>query len=233
MNNPSGHNVFADEVEKFSRTPEDWWGENGAFATLHQMNRVRLEFITQETSLKGMKVLDIGCGGGILSEPLTRLGAEVIGIDASAEAIEVAKNHAKQSGLQIDYRCGLLENLAESAFDLVFAMEIVEHLPDVPLFIEQAVAKIKSGGKCFLSTINRTPEAFFVVILGAEYILQKLPKGTHAFNQFVRPDELKQALHKAGMKEINVQGAILNPLTNHFFLSSNARVNYFIAATKT
>lgn len=230
------NNVFADEVEKFSRTQGDWWENEGAFATLHLMNKARLEFITREIApetLSGMKVLDIGCGGGILSEPLARLGAEVIGLDANAQAIGVAQDHAKQNALNIDYREGLLENLTESQFDFAFAMEIVEHVPDVENFVQQAAAKVKKGGRFFLSTINRTPEAFLVTIVAAEYILQKLPKGTHAFDKFVRPVELTQALAKAGMTDIKIQGAVFNPLTGNFFLSSNARVNYFVCATKS
>ena len=255
------NNVSTDEVKKFSDKAAEWWDEEASFAPLHQLNKLRLAFICEKINpdglqpdglqsddlhldggqpdglpLSGLRILDIGCGGGLLAEPLARLGAEITAIDASAATIEAAKAHARQKNLTIDYRCQLLEelgeNLDEKEFDVVLAMEIVEHVPDVESFIARAASKIKPKGQMFLSTINRTPEAFLLAIIGAEYVLQKLPKGTHEFNKFVRPQELQGYLQKAELNSIETKGAIFNPLTSRFFLSNIARVNYMMAGRK-
>ncbi len=230
------NNISSDEVRKFSDKADEWWDQEASFAPLHQLNKARLEFITTQLTangaIQGLKVLDIGCGGGLVAEPLARLGAQLTAIDASSETIEIAKAHAQQEALAIDYRCQKLEDVKETNFDVVLAMEIVEHVPDCARFIAAAAAKIKKGGWFFLSTLNRTPESFLVAILGAEYILQKLPKGTHAFSKFVRPQELQAHLEQAGIGSITTQGALFNPLTSNFFLSHNARINYFMAGRK-
>lgn len=226
------NNVYKKEVDRFSATAGEWWDEEGVYETLHRINKVRLQFLIDDIGVepKGLKVLDIGCGGGLLAEPLARLGCEVIAIDASIEAIEVAQKHAAKSGLKIDYRCELIEESVEKDFDLVLAMEIIEHVPDVKKFIKAAASKMAFNGRIIFSTINRTPEAFLLAIIGAEYILNWLPVGTHNFNQFVKVEELENALTLMGKKNIRTKGMMFNPITQNFFLSNNCRVNYFMSA---
>ena len=236
------------EVERFASIASEWWDPNGKFRPLHQINPIRLGFIRQEicrcfgrdtkatSILAGLRVLDIGCGGGLLSEPLARLGGEIIGADASATNIDIAKFHAGESGLAIDYRTTAAEDLAAAGerFDAVFALEIVEHLQDVPAFINICGGMLKPGGLMVVSTINRTAKAFALAIIGAEYVLRWLPRGTHQWSKFVTPDELRQAFEGCGLAPGRSAGMIFDPLRGEWKLSeTDTGVNYLIAADRS
>jgi 2-polyprenyl-6-hydroxyphenyl methylase / 3-demethylubiquinone-9 3-methyltransferase len=234
------------EVERFSRLAAEWWNPNGKFKPLHKFNPVRLSYIREQVlerfdrdpkaarPFKGLRFLDIGCGGGLLSEPMARLGAEVLGADASATNIEVAKLHANESGLDIDYRATTAEALADAGekFDVVLNMEVVEHVADVELFIEACGRMLKPGGIMFVATINRTLKALGLAIIGAEYVLRWLPKGTHQYEKLVRPEELEAALGKAGMSVAETTGVFYNPFTDSWNKSQDIDVNYMVLAVK-
>lgn len=233
-----------DEVAHFARLAGQWWDPRGAWATLHRFNPVRLAYIRDRAaahfdrdparldSLQGLRILDIGCGGGILCEPLVRLGAEVVGIDPVADSIAAAQHHAGEVGLAIDYRCTTVEDLAETgeAFDVVLAMEVVEHVADFNLFIEEAVALVKPGGLMFVATINRTIKSFALLIVGAEYILRWIPRGTHQWDKFITPDELEIALERSGLSFVAETGVIYNLLADRFQLSTDMDANYMVVA---
>jgi 2-polyprenyl-6-hydroxyphenyl methylase/3-demethylubiquinone-9 3-methyltransferase len=232
------------EVAHFARLAGQWWDPRGAWATLHRFNPVRLAYIRDRAaahfardparldSLKGLRILDIGCGGGILCEPLARLGAEMVGIDPVADSIAAAQHHAAQAGLAIDYRCTTAEALAQTGevFDVVLAMEVVEHVADFNLFIEQAAALVKPGGLMFVATINRTMKSFALLIVGAEYILRWIPRGTHQWDKFITPDELEIALTRSGLSVIGQTGVIYNLLADRFQLSTDMDANYMVVA---
>ncbi len=234
------------EVERFSRLAADWWDPRGPMAVLHKFNPVRLTYIRDQTAvhfdrdpkrigcLSGLRVLDIGCGGGVLSEPLARLGATVIGADPAPENIEVAKRHALQTDLRIDYRCTTAESLADAGerFDVVLAMEVVEHVADVPLFVRRCADMVKPGGLMVTATINRTMKSFALAIVGAEYVLRWLPRGTHRFDKFVTPSELESALKQAGLRVTDRRGVIYNVFADAWRLSTDTDVNYMMVATK-
>ncbi|MBV9349120.1 MAG: bifunctional 2-polyprenyl-6-hydroxyphenol methylase/3-demethylubiquinol 3-O-methyltransferase UbiG [Pseudolabrys sp.] len=238
--------VDEEEVERFSRHAADWWNPRGPMAPLHKFNPVRVGYIRDQLaahfrrdskslqSLDGLRILDIGCGGGILSEPLARLGAEVVGADPAADNIVAAKAHAKESGLSIDYRAVTAEGLAadKEKFDVVLAMEVVEHVTDVKLFVKTCAAMVKPGGLMILATLNRTMKSFALAIVGAEYVLRWLPRGTHQWNKFVRPEELEQAVEASGLAVIAERGVIYNPFADRWQLSSDMDVNYMIVATR-
>ena len=210
------------EVARFSALAEEWWNPRGKMAPLHKFNPVRLGYIRDQTAarfgrdakqlgcLKGLRFLDIGCGGGILSEPLARLGASMIGADPSETNIEAAKLHAAQSGLAIDYRCTTAEELSEAGekFDVVLAMEVVEHVADVNLFVESCAAMVKPDGLMIAATLNRTLKSFALAIVGAEYILRWLPVGSHSWDKFVTPNELEIAMERGGLRVTGEQGVI-------------------------
>jgi len=239
--------VDAAEVERFSRLAADWWNPRGAMAPLHKFNPVRLAYIRDQAaahfgrdpkrldSLKGLRILDIGCGGGLLSEPLARIGADVVGADPAANNIEVAKLHAVQSGVTADYRCTTAEALADAGerFDIVLAMEVVEHVSDVELFIRRCAEMVKPGGLMLTATLNRTLKSFALAIVGAEYVLRWLPRGTHRWDKFVTPDELERALERGGLRRIGETGVIYNLLADKWQLSSDMDVNYMITAEKS
>lgn len=241
---PSAGTIDDDEVAHFARLAGRWWDPRGPWATLHRFNPVRLAYIRDRAaahfsrdaarldSLKGLRILDIGCGGGVLCEPLARLGAEVSGIDPVADSIAAAQHHAAQAGLAIDYRCTTAEALAETgeAFDIVLAMEVVEHVADFNLFIEEAAALVKPGGLMFVATINRTIKSFALLIVGAEYILRWIPRGTHQWDKFITPDELEIALERSGLSVIAETGVIYNLLADRFQLSTDMDANYMVAA---
>jgi 2-polyprenyl-6-hydroxyphenyl methylase/3-demethylubiquinone-9 3-methyltransferase len=238
--------VDTDEVERFSRLAEEWWDTRGPMAALHKFNPVRLAFIrdraaghfqrdaTSLNSLAGLRILDIGCGGGILAEPLARLGAAVVGVDPSESNIAVARRHAAQSQLAIDYRTGSAEALAAvgEKFDVVLAMEVVEHVTDLRRFIDAAAALVKPTGLLFVATLNRTIKSFALAIVGAEYILRWLPRGTHQWDKFVTPNELEIAIEQSGMHLVGETGVIYNLLADRWQLSSDMDVNYMVIAEK-
>jgi 2-polyprenyl-6-hydroxyphenyl methylase / 3-demethylubiquinone-9 3-methyltransferase len=238
--------VDAEEVAQFSRLAGEWWDAHGPMAALHKFNPVRLAFIRDRAaghfhrdakrldSLAGLRILDIGCGGGILAEPLARLGAAVVGVDPSESNIAVARRHAAQSELAVDYRTGSAEALAAAGetFDVVLAMEVVEHVTDLNLFINAAAALVKSGGLLFVATLNRTIKSFALAIVGAEYILRWLPRGTHQWDKFVTPNELEIAIEQSGLHIIGETGVIYNLLADRWQLSSDMDVNYMVVAEK-
>jgi len=241
---PSAGTIDDDEVAHFARLAGRWWDPRGPWAALHRFNPVRLAYIRDRAaahfdrdparldSLKGLRILDIGCGGGILCEPLARLGAELVGIDPVADSIAAAQHHAAEAGLAIDYRCTTAEDLAETGevFDVVLAMEVVEHVADFNLFIEEAVALVKPGGLMFVATINRTMKSFALLIVGAEYILRWIPRGTHQWDKFITPDELEIAIERSGLSVIGETGVIYNLLADRFQLSTDMDANYMVVA---
>jgi 2-polyprenyl-6-hydroxyphenyl methylase/3-demethylubiquinone-9 3-methyltransferase len=234
------------EVDRFSRLSAEWWDPHGPMAALHKFNPVRLAYIRDAACkrfgrdakslacLKALRILDIGCGGGILSEPLARLGAIVVGADPSESNIEVAKRHAAQGDVVVDYRCTTAEALADSRdrFDIVLAMEVVEHVADVPLFVRCCADLMRPGGMTIVATINRTFKSFALAIVGAEYILRWLPRGTHQWDKFVTPNELEIALEQAGLRIKHETGVIYNLLADSWQLSDDMDVNYMVAAEK-
>ena len=246
MNRRISSSVDRAEVERFTAIAPQWWNENGAFRPLHRLNPTRLGFITEQLGqhferdrkarkpFAGLRLLDIGCGGGLIAEPLSRLGFAVTGIDADTTALAVARAHAKEKGLAIDYREGTAESLvaAKQRFDAVLALEIVEHAADAGQFMAEAGALVKPGGALIASTLNRTPRAYLFAILGAEYILRWLPRGTHEFRKFQRPSELAAALRPAGLATKALAGLQYQPLQDRWRLGRDLGVNYLLFATK-
>ena len=234
------------EVRRFSRLAGEWWDPRGKMAVLHKFNPVRLAYIRDAACrqfgrdarrppcLKGIRILDIGCGGGILSEPLARLGAEVVGADPSPNNIEAAKLHAERGGLTIDYRVTAAETLADGGerFDVVLAMEVVEHVADVDLFVRRCAEMVKPSGLMVAATLNRTVKSFALAIVGAEYVLRWLPRGTHQWDKFVTPNELDIAMTQAGLRVGDETGVIYNPLADQWRLSSDMDVNYMLTAER-
>ena len=234
------------EVARFSALAEEWWDPRGKMAVLHKFNPVRLAYIRDAAcrrfarnpklldSLKGLRILDIGCGGGILCEPLARLGANVLGADPAEKNIAAATLHAEQSGLSVDYRVTSAEALADAGerFDIVLAMEVVEHVADVNLFVKRCAEMVKPGGLMIAATLNRTAKSFALAIVGAEYILRWLPRGTHQWDKFVTPNELEIAMEKGGLRVIGSQGVIYHILADRWQLSSDTDVNYMLVAEK-
>ena len=240
---PTDGTVDPAEIERFSRIADEWWDPTGKFAPLHQLNPVRIGYIRDRVAahwqrdalngepLKGLSLLDIGCGGGLLSEPMTRLGASVTGVDASARNIATASVHAARQDLSIDYRQGTAEALAESGaqFDVVLALEIVEHVADVDLFLRCCGRMVKPGGLLFLSTLNRTAKAWALAIAGAEYVLGWLPRGTHDWKKFLKPSEVARGLRAGGIEPQEIVGVVYAPLSRKWSLNNNdLDVNYML-----
>jgi 2-polyprenyl-6-hydroxyphenyl methylase/3-demethylubiquinone-9 3-methyltransferase len=234
------------EIERFSRIAGEWWDPAGKFAPLHRLNPLRIGYIRDRAAqhwqrdplsgvpLQGLSLLDIGCGGGLLSEPMARLGAQVTGVDAAARNIRVAAQHAEKQGLDIDYRQGAAEALAASGsqFDIVLALEIVEHVADVPLFLKSCGQMVKPGGLLFLSTLNRTAKAWALAIAGGEYILRWLPRGTHDWKKFLKPSEVVNGLDAAGIAAQEIVGVVYSPLSRAWSLSKgDLDVNYMLYGT--
>jgi 2-polyprenyl-6-hydroxyphenyl methylase/3-demethylubiquinone-9 3-methyltransferase len=234
------------EIERFSRIAGEWWDPAGKFAPLHRLNPVRIGYIRDRAAahwkrdplsglpLHDLSLLDIGCGGGLLSEPMARLGARVTGVDAAARNIGVAALHAEKQGLQIDYRQGAAEGLADSdaRFDIVLALEIVEHVADAPLFLKSCGRLVKPGGLLFLSTLNRTAKAWALAIAGGEYILRWLPRGTHDWKKFLKPSEVVNGLSAGGIAVQEIVGVVYSPLSRAWSLSkSDLDVNYMLYGT--
>lgn len=233
------------EIAKFEAMAAEWWDLQGKFKPLHMINPCRLDYITTQIAAEfgrdlggerpfaGLRMLDIGCGGGLLCEPMARLGAEVVGVDAAARNIPVARIHAGQSGLDIDYRVGTAEDLvaAGERFDVVLNMEVVEHVADPLGYLTACRRLLRPGGLHICSTINRNPKSYVMAIFGAEQVMRWLPKGTHEWKKFITPDELYDLLRRAGMRPVDRKGMVFNPLAWSFFLSErDLSVNYVTAA---
>lgn len=241
-----GASVDPEEVAKFAALAEEWWDPEGKFRPLHRLNPVRLRFIRDHLCrrfnrdpravrpLAGLRLVDIGCGGGLLCEPMARLGARVTGIDAAERNIAVATLHAEQSGLEIDYRHASAEALAAAGerFDVVLNMEVVEHVADVGAFLSSCAALLAPGGAMVLATLNRTPKSFLLAIVGAEYVLRWLPRGTHDWRRFLRPSELAGHLHSAGLEVTELTGVSYNPLNDSWREARDLDVNYMVLAVK-
>ncbi len=228
----AGHNVDRGEVAKFEAMASRWWDTNGECKPLHDINPLRLNYIDEKSGgIAGKKVIDIGCGGGILSESMAQRGALVSGIDMSEPSIEVAKLHLYESNLAIDYQRTTAEAFAEQhphSFDVVTCMELLEHVPDPASLIQACAKLVKPGGHIFFSTINRNPKAYLFAIVGAEYLLKMLPKGTHDFAKFIRPSELAAWARESGLTIHDITGLSYNPLNKHYSLGSDIDVNYML-----
>ncbi len=239
--------IDAAEVAKFEAMAAEWWDPTGKFKPLHEMNPCRLDYITRQIAaefgrdltqpepFKGLRLLDIGCGGGLLSEPMARLGATVVGADAAARNIPVAQIHAEQSGLQIDYRHTSAEALAEAGeqFDVVLNMEVVEHVADPLAYLTACQHLLKPGGLMVCSTLNRNAKSFAMAIVGAEWVMRWLPKGTHDWKKFITPDELVDLIRRAGLDPVDRKGMVFNPVSWRWTLSDrDLSVNYVTASVK-
>ena len=228
-------NVDQSEIAKFSALAHRWWDPNSEFKPLHAINPLRLNWIKSFVSLEGKKVVDVGCGGGILAESISQSGADTTGIDLSEKALKVAELHALEVGANLTYRSISAEDLADEQteqYDVVTCMEMLEHVPD-PASVVRACAKLcKPGGTLFFSTLNRNPKSYLFAIIGAEYILKLLPKGTHEYSKFIKPSELVAFTRQAGLEMLGMKGLGYNPLTQVYSLSDDVDVNYMIAVRK-
>ena len=234
MNTPQT-NVIPAETAKFDRLAARWWDPDGESRPLHDLNPVRLGYIADRVALKGARALDVGCGGGLLSEALARAGAQVTAIDLAPAVLEVARLHLYESNLAVDYREISVETLAAempASFDVVTCMEMLEHVPDPGSVIHACAALLKPGGKLFLSTLNRTPVAFGAAILGAEHLLRLLPRGTHHYAQFLKPSEIAADLRVSGLELVDLSGLAYNPLARKAWLARSVAVNYLVCAQK-
>lgn len=228
-------NADQTEIEKFSALAHRWWDPTSEFKPLHAINPLRLDWIQKHAEISGKKVLDVGCGGGILTESMAKAGAKAKGIDLSEKALKVADLHSLESGVAVQYEYISAENLAAKEagqYDVVTCMEMLEHVPD-PLSIIKACSQlVKPGGKVFFSTLNRNPKSYLLAIIGAEYILQMLPKGTHDYKKFIKPSELGEFLREAGLEMNEIIGLSYNPITQVYSLGRDTDVNYLVACTK-
>jgi 2-polyprenyl-6-hydroxyphenyl methylase/3-demethylubiquinone-9 3-methyltransferase len=234
------------EIDRFARLASQWWDPQGKFSTLHRIGLARLTYLRDETlqhfrrapgglrPLDGLAVLDIGCGGGLICEPLARMGARVMGLDPASENVEAARRHAAGQGLDITYRVARVEDLATEArsFDVVVCLEVVEHVPDAAAFLNSCAALVRPGGLLLLSTINRTMKAYLLAIIGAEYVLRWLPVGTHQWDRFVTPNELARYLQTSGLAAPTYKGLIYNPLADVWSLGADTDVNYLASSAK-
>tara|TARA_Y100000588_G_scaffold193129_1_gene207228 strand:- start:318 stop:1058 length:741 start_codon:yes stop_codon:yes gene_type:complete len=246
MNTNKKTTIDPDQVQQFSNLANDWWEPKGKFKPLHKFNPIRLTYIRDQLcrhfgrddrslkALDGLKILDVGCGGGLISEPLCRMGALVTGIDASSQNIEIAAHHARMGNLKIDYISATPEELITSKkmFDVVIALEVVEHVKDIDLFIDSCAALTSKGGVTILATLNRTTKSFLLAIVGAEYLLRWLPRGTHDWSKFVRPSEIFHALRRNNITTKDISGFNYNILTDTWSIRKNPSVNYVILGVK-
>jgi 2-polyprenyl-6-hydroxyphenyl methylase/3-demethylubiquinone-9 3-methyltransferase len=232
---PTKHNVDPAEISKFEDLASRWWDKNGEFKSLHDINPLRLNFINTGSPLQAKKVVDVGCGGGILCESMARCGAEVTGIDMGKAPLSVARLHALEEELEIDYQHTTAEALAvenPAVYDIVTCMEMLEHVPDPSSVINACSEMIKPGGSIYFSTINRNPKAFLFAIVGAEYVMNMLPRGTHQFAKFIRPSELDIWARACGLEVSRIEGVIYNPVTGMFRTSHDVDVNYMVRYTR-
>ena len=238
--------INQEEIQKFSKLADEWWDANGKFKPLHAFNPIRIKYIIEKCTsnfklqndntklLSGLKILDIGCGGGLVCEPLCRLGADVTGIDASKKNIEVAKIHSKKNNLKIKYlNTSPEKNEINEKFDVVLNLEIVEHVDNLNLFLDSASKMLKKNGIMFVATINRTFESYIKAIVGAEYILRWLPIGTHDWQKFLKPEEIEQKFDDLKLDKVDLNGFKFNIFSNNWSLSKDCSVNYIIVAKKT
>jgi 2-polyprenyl-6-hydroxyphenyl methylase/3-demethylubiquinone-9 3-methyltransferase len=235
VNTGTEQNIDRTEQEKFDAVASGWWDPEGPFRPLHDLNPARLKYVVDRTSLDGAAIVDVGCGGGILAESLARKGGQVTGIDVAKRVLATARLHLHESGLDVDYRRITVEELAAEspgAFDVVTCMEMLEHVPDPPSIVRSIHQLLKPGGQAFFSTLNRTPLAFLLGIVGAEHIARLLPRGTHRYDRFIRPSELGAWVRAAGLQLQDVTGMHYNPLTRSVMLGGNVQVNYLAHASK-
>jgi 2-polyprenyl-6-hydroxyphenyl methylase/3-demethylubiquinone-9 3-methyltransferase len=235
LNTESKLNIDRSEQEKFDAIASGWWDPDGPFRPLHDLNPARLKFVADRAELNGTRAIDVGCGGGILAESLADKGAEVTGIDVAPRVLATARLHLHESGHDVEYREVTVEAMAEEApgrFDVLTCMEMLEHVPDPASVIGATARLLKPGGQAFYSTLNRTPMAFALGIVGAEHVLRLLPRGTHRYDRFIRPSELSAWLRRAGLEVRDITGLHYNPLTRSVMLGGNVAVNYLVHASK-
>jgi 2-polyprenyl-6-hydroxyphenyl methylase / 3-demethylubiquinone-9 3-methyltransferase len=228
-------NVDPAELQKFSDLAHRWWDPQGEFRPLHEINPLRLEWIARHAKLEGARALDVGCGGGILAEAMARRGARVTGIDLAEKPLKVAQLHLLESDLEVDYELASAESYAAShagSFDVLTCMEMLEHVPDPASAVAACARLLKPGGRAFFSTINRNPKAYLFAVIGAEYVLKLLPKGTHDYARFIRPSELSHWCRDAGLREVELIGMTYNPLTRRYALGRDCDVNYLLACVR-
>ena len=229
-------NLDHDEVNKFDELAAKWWDKDGEFRPLHQINPLRVDFIEERSSMKDKKVLDVGCGGGILAEALSELGANVTGIDASENTIGVAKSHSRSIGSDVIYIQNTIEEYMSShpneKFDVITCLEMLEHVPSPNEIIKSCSNLLKDDGNIFFSTINRNPRSYLFAVIGAEYILNLLPKGTHDYEKFIKPSELAKWIREAGLNSKETIGLSYNPITGNYWLGKDIQVNYMVHAKK-
>lgn len=234
MNGLNEPNVDAAEVNKFDELARKWWDANSEFKTLHDINPLRVGYIASRATLTGARVLDVGCGGGILTEALAKAGANTTGIDMAPKPLQVAKLHRHESELDIDYQQSTIEDYAADhagEFDVITCLEMLEHVPSPDSVIEACKMLLKPGGQLFLSTINRNPKAYAMMVLGAEYVMNMLPRGTHDYQKFLKPSELASSLRRHGFELQDITGMTYNPLTKSYSLGRDTDVNYLLHAT--
>jgi len=231
----TAQNADPAELEKFSALAHRWWDPQGEFRPLHDLNPLRLAWIDGLAKLGGKAALDVGCGGGILSEAMARLGAKVTGIDLSEKPLKVAQLHLLESGLAVDYRLASAEGFAiqnEEQFDIVTCMELLEHVPDPSSTVAACAKLVKPGGRVFFSTINRNPKSYLLAVIGAEYILKMLPRGTHDYARFIKPSELSRWCRDAGLSPLELKGMTYNPISDRYRLGADCDVNYLLCCTR-
>jgi 2-polyprenyl-6-hydroxyphenyl methylase/3-demethylubiquinone-9 3-methyltransferase len=224
-------NVDQAELEKFSSLAHRWWDPEGEFRPLHEINPLRLEWIARHASLEGARVLDVGCGGGILAEAMARRGAQVTGIDLSEKALRIAELHLHESGLSVRYENAAVEDVS-GEFDVVTCMELLEHVPQPASMVAACARLVRPGGRVFFSTINRNPKAYLFAVVGAEYVLRLLPKGTHDYERFIKPSELSRWTRAAGLRTEELIGMTYNPITRRYRLGADCDVNYLVCCSR-
>ena len=228
-------NLDKKEISNFDEHAHEWWNKRGPYKLIHNLTPLRMEYITNQVTLEDMEILDIGCGGGILAEELSKKGANVTGIDASEKTIEIAKQHSQENNLKINYECSTLEDhlkKSKKKYDSIICFELIEHVPDQLKLINDISKVSKKGSKLFLSTINRNIVSFLFAKVIAEYILKIVPQGTHQYEKFIKPSELNKILEKSNYKTIDIKGVKLNPIDFTFSFSSITKINYFMTSIK-